>query len=452
MKKKVMAVVIASIMASSMLAGCGSSNSGETGTGSEVSDEAEGAAEEAGNAEAASGDPVTITFMHDWPEHEAAFTKIVEDFEAANPNIKVETQVITWDVLTQTLTTDFAAGEAPDVACCWSSQMGSFNALGGVYDLTPYMDANDGEWRNSLLTSAVQVGTVNDQVFCVPFRTTSTVLAYNKTMMEENGWEVPKNVDEMEALMDKVKEKDIKPLIVPGTPGGYHFDTVAQTFALYNLYDSGQLTTPEYLSGRDPKVSDAFTKAGTKLRDWMDKGYIDATGLSMTREDASGQFYQQKGLFVFMNNNELGDMEKNAKEAGFEIGVMGFPAPEGHPQLLFNFGADSFMVYSGTEHPDEAVKFLQYITSEEVQQEFGNSTGSVMANKNCSYENENQATFSKIFSESESYRINYDYNAGDVGGDVAKVTSNFVADPSVTPEEYGQQVEETFTKCLEENG
>ena len=110
------------------------------------------------------------------------------------------------------------------------------------------------------------------------------------------------------------------------------------------------------------------------------------------------------------------------------------------------------MVYSGTEHPDEAVKFLQYITSEEVQQEFGNSTGSVMANKNCSYENENQAAFSKIFSESESYRINYDYNAGDVGGDVAKVTSNFVADPSVTPEEYGQQVEETFTKCLEENG
>lgn len=51
----------------------------------------------------------------------------------------------------------------------------------------------------------------------------------------------------------------------------------------------------------------------------------------MTREDATGQFYLQKGLFAFVNNNELTDLEKNSAEAGFEIGVMAFPAPEGTP-------------------------------------------------------------------------------------------------------------------------
>lgn len=133
-------------------------------------------------AQTTDGEPVTITFMHDWPEYEAEFTQMISDFEAANPDIKVETQVITWDVLTQTLTTAFAAGEAPDVACCWANQMGSFNSVGATYDLTPYLEENNNEWRDSLLAPAVQSGTVNDQVFCIPFRTTCTVLAYNKTI------------------------------------------------------------------------------------------------------------------------------------------------------------------------------------------------------------------------------------------------------------------------------
>lgn len=66
----------------------------------------------------------------------------------------------------------------------------------------------------------------------------------------------------------------------------------------------------------------------------MTKDYIDADSLAMTREDATGQFYLQKGLFAFVNNNELTDLEKNSAEAGFEIGVMAFPAPEGTPTLL----------------------------------------------------------------------------------------------------------------------
>ena len=36
----------------------------------------------------------------------------------------------------------------------------------------------------------------------------------------------------------------------------------------------------------------------------------------------------RKVLFAFVNNNELTDLEKNSAEAGFEIGVMAFPAPE----------------------------------------------------------------------------------------------------------------------------
>ena len=65
-------------------------------------------------------------------------------------------------------------------------------------------------------------------------------------------------------------------------------------------------------------VAKEYAEAGARLRDWVDKGYLDADSLAMTREDATGQFYLQKGLFAFVNNNELTDLEKNSAEAGFE--------------------------------------------------------------------------------------------------------------------------------------
>ena len=67
------------------------------------------------------------------------------------------------------------------------NQMGSFNSVGATYDLTPYLEENNNEWRDSLLAPAVQSGTVNDQVFCIPFRTTCTVLAYNKDVYKRQG-------------------------------------------------------------------------------------------------------------------------------------------------------------------------------------------------------------------------------------------------------------------------
>ena len=85
--------------------------------------------------------------MHDWPEYETQFNQIIEDFEQLNPDIEIETTVITWDVLTKTLQTAFASGDAPDVTCCWLDRMGGFNSLGAAYDLTEAMEADGASWK-----------------------------------------------------------------------------------------------------------------------------------------------------------------------------------------------------------------------------------------------------------------------------------------------------------------
>lgn len=122
MKNKKIALLLASVLAiSTMLTGCGggSDSGSSSGTAQEESEGKEEASaaedtateaadtekEEASATEEASGEAVTLTFMHDWPEYTAEFEEMVAEFEAENPNITVETQIITWDVMNQTLLT-----------------------------------------------------------------------------------------------------------------------------------------------------------------------------------------------------------------------------------------------------------------------------------------------------------------------------------------------------------
>ncbi len=409
-------------------------------------------AQGASEAQSSSGSSgkVTITFMHDWPEYEEKFNEIVAGFEAENPDIRVETTVITWDILTKTLTTSFATGEAFDVAACWLDRVGGFDAVGACYDFTADMDADGGEWRNEFIAPSLQLGTVNGKVLGIPFRSTCTVLVYNSTLMEKYGWKEPETLEEFEALLAAAKAEGLIPLIAPGNPEGFQLHSILKTFAEHEMYRTGVLLKDEYLCGRYYEVADEFAKAGERLRDWMNKGYIPASALALTASEASSLFYSQKGLVYFANNNELAALESNSAEAGFKIRFMPFPSPEGVPTILYNYGVDGWMVYSGTKHPAEAVRFLKYISSTEVQQKFGLETLSVMGNRNCIYKDEYQNDFVEIFSDAKSYRIKFDYLQGSLVTDEALAVADFVADPSISAEAFGEKIREIKKNCIEE--
>lgn len=454
MKKTVRSMVAASlvgVMAVS-LAGCGSNNQtpSET-TAKETEVTGEKTSETTAKETEATGEKITLRFMHDWPEYETQFNQIIEDFEQLNPDIEIETTVITWDVLTKTLQTAFASGDAPDVTCCWLDRMGGFNALGAAYDLTEAMEADGASWKNEFIPVSLDLGTVGEKILGVPFRSTCTVLVYNKTMLEENGWQEPKNQTELVELMEQVKAKGIIPLIAPGNPQGFQLASLTRTLAEPELYKSGKLTSEEYLSGHLSDVSAEYEIAGNKIKDWIAKGYIDKNALALTKEEAATQFYTGKGLIYFANNNELTALEENAAEAGIELGFMAFPPEEGVPTLLYNFGVDGWMVYSGTKYPEQSIRFLKYLSQLDVQQKFGQETLSVMGNKGCVYEDENQNKFVEIFSNAKSYRIKFDYSQGSLITDEALAIADFIADENATGADLGKTIADLKQKCIEEN-
>ena len=391
----------------------------------------------------------SITVWEHAYSFEEALKAVIEGFKAKYPNVEVDYEIKASDYQ-QVLATALQSGEGPDLF--WTNGtatdiMPGYVNNGMVEDLTDVVDF-------SIITDdAMKLATIDGKQYSVPWLTMdSRACFYNKDIFAENGWEVPTTLEEFETLLGEAAKAGVTPLLTPGNPHGFQIASLVETFALHYMYDAGYLKNNDYLTGHYTDVAKEYAEAGARLRDWVDKGYIDADSLAMTREDSTGQFYLQKGLFAFVNNNELTDLEKNSAEAGFEIGVMAFPAPEGTPTLLHNFGVDGFMVYSGTKYPEQSARFLKYITSKDVQQKFGNETLSVMANKDCTYDNANQSEFAEIFSSAESYRKNYDYSAGDIGSDTGDLEAEFLSDPSETPEEFGQKIEDAYVKLLEENG
>lgn len=392
-----------------------------------------------------------ISFLHIWPEHEQDFEQIIGDFEEENPDIKVNTSIVPWSEILSTTQNSFVTGDTPDVSFAWMEFLGGYNDLGQTLDLTPYLDENNGEWRNVFLKSALDLGTVNGQAAGIPFRMTAPVLCYNKTMLEEHNWKLPETLEAFEALNPQVVEAGITPVLAPGNPQGFQLASMVRTFAEFELYQSGKLQKEDYLAGLYTEVGDEYAKAAERGRTWLDNGWVGKDSLAIQREEAQSLFFTGKGLFFFANNNELTALRDLADESGMEVDFIGFPTFEGMPGLIFNLGADGFFVSNQTEHPDQAVRFLKYITSNKVQKNWGETVLSLMSNQNVEYLDPDQKTLAEIVMGSESYRMRPGYNQGNLITDLNVSVADFLAEPSMTPEEYGRQVQELFEKVKEEN-
>ncbi len=459
-KRSLLAGCLAAAMSLTLIA-CGSSGGTQESVDTPAvsaeseADQAEGAGEAeavqetAGEEKTGSGDVVELEWLHIWPEYDDIWKEAVADFEAQHENIKINTIAISWDKLSNSLLTYFAGGDAPDVMPTWST--GRYQAMGAIMDLTPYLEADNGAWKNTFGGAGLGVGKVGDSYYSVPLRTTATLMIYNKTMMDEHGWKEPATQEEFEALMEEIKAAGITPLVCPGNPEGYQIAVIGNNFAEHKLYANGKLEDPEYRSGHMSDIGEEYTYAAEKLRKWYDNGWIDANATGMTRDEAGQAFYTQKGVFYFSNNNEYANHAQAAAEAGFELGAMAMPAPEGTPVIINNFGADSWMVSAKTEHPDECIEWLKYLSSDEFMQNFADKTSSVVGNASVTYSDAAMQKFADIFSGTQCYRINADYVSNDCNIDINMEMINYLLDPAYTPEKLGEYAANAWAENIAEN-
>lgn len=364
--KKVLSVICTAAMLGVVLSGCASSEKGEAAKTTEnVSSEAMGGdGSEAEGSESAKGNGVTrIRFYGS----DADYNKnIVAGFEAENPDIKVDIVPIDFDNAEQVIKTGIASGDPVDVSFFWGTQMNAFSSDGMALDLTSYLTENDNEWLNTFVPAYIDSAKIDGKYYAVSYQPVIETLFYNKDLFEQYNVNLPSTWNELVEACKVFKENGIYGI------GDWNTQN-HQLLQFAYQYMANDGTLEEYTSGR----GDFTQNAGLKkcLENWKtvyDNGYWypGEGALTTTMEQTQAAWYQGKIAVMFDAGSHAGDYEANCE---FNVGILPFPYVEEGGKYALNTVTNALFIPANAKHPEEAVRFIKYYTSDAGIQEVINS-------------------------------------------------------------------------------
>ena len=227
---------------------------------------------------------------------------------------------------------------------------------------------------SELPTSVLNQNAIDGGVYLLPVSYAMYGIFYNKTLMEEKGWEVPENFPELEALCGEIEAEGL----IPGVAGTL---LTGNTFsAVFNLAKTDWLTTPEGLTWEQEFLAGNATAEG-HWEDTMDyvQRYMDIGMFHTDPEDRNNP----KMILDYLGNRKavFGTMVATVNitefpETGDELGMMPYISEDGSKNIYmynpyFYFGISERLAQPGNEEKlEEAVKILSLLYTPEGQAAF----------------------------------------------------------------------------------
>ncbi len=231
------------------------------------------------------------------------------EYEALNPGVTVNFQVMEEGDLRNSVTADVASGAGQyDIVTIGAYETPQWGANGWLVDLTPYLEADPDYDVEDILPPVRDAISYDGQQYAVPFYGESSILMYNKEIMDAAGITVPNNPTwpEIREIAAQVNSDDVDGICMRGKPGwGDLFaplTTVVQTFGggWYDMDWNATVDTPEWReavtfykemldeSGQDDPVSYSFNECLTLLKNGETAMWADASvAASMLEADDS---------------------------------------------------------------------------------------------------------------------------------------------------------------------
>jgi ABC-type glycerol-3-phosphate transport system substrate-binding protein len=304
--------------------------------------------------------PVVLQF---WEGHsvqeETATVRMIEAFEKANPNIKIQRTKVSFGGNFEKITTAVASGTAPDVSPIWSGFLTQFAASGSLLDLNKHGAANI---KSSIYPSAWEYVQYKDGVYGVPYAQDPRMIVYNLDAFKEVGLEKgPATLDELYASAKALSKKSGNVVDRYGLAVGDQDNLIY--FYVSLLYAHGGLI----FNADETEVAfnnDAGIKAAAYIGKLSKEGLISTNVPQdgMRRGLLTGRFGMIfDGPWIFYSAANLGQPAQP-----FDIVPFPSATPGGPSGTVASIGA--YTAFASTKHPQEAAKFVMFMASPEAQQ------------------------------------------------------------------------------------
>ena len=267
--KKVLAAMLALAMSLSLVA-CG--GGGAASTPADTSKPADASASTSAPAPAEKVELNVIAAQYG-TETAAWWEGFVKDFEAANEDIDLTVDVVSWNDIYTVVNTRIANGQAPDIL-----NIDVFADYQADELLLPAEDYISDETYAKFYPSFLEQSVVDGTVWAVPDLASARAMYYNKDILAEVGVEVPTTWDELKDVCQKIVDHyngEVYPWGVDMTT-----DEGQACFAYYIWNNGGDFTDAE---GNWTLNSAENVEAIEFIIDMVKNGYTNSDPATETR-------------------------------------------------------------------------------------------------------------------------------------------------------------------------
>ena len=271
-RKRILSAILALLCAAGLLSGCGS----ETGKDSEH--------------------PV-ITMNAPYRNMSMFYDLIKEKY----PEVNLEIIPYNGQNYTSYVLDMRTAGQMPDI------YFTTYYTPGRQDDAADFLDLSAYDFSGNYSQSRLREVTLNGAVYMLPLGYNALGITYNKTLLDANGWTLPTNLSELEALKQQVENAGYifcrNQLQYPGY--GFQY--------LCNILDTGFLSSIDGIQWQNAFISGEANVEDTQemmedlqlLDRWKNIGMLNGDGTPDSDNATKKQMVEGNTLFLVGNSNDL---------------------------------------------------------------------------------------------------------------------------------------------------
>ena len=346
MKKRFTACMIGATLLTAALTGC----SGGKTADAPASSADQTTAAEAASTDAASGENVEL------------YNTLVNKFMEENPDIQVNVTLA--ESTTTTLISRVAAGNIPQLVSVfpWNASYKDMFREGLFMDLT------DQDFMKRVTPSVLERCEVNGKQYSLPLTTNSFGLYYNVDIFNELGLTIPKTMDEMWGICDKLVEAGIQPFSFPDKKAvriNQQFDRMLIGCVDHDFYSKcDEQINGSYNIKDDPNIR-KYAETILKLRE-----YGNPDSLGYDDEPAYEEFTSGKSAMYIDGSWAVTTFETMNPDLNFNCTAIPAITTDdfwtcGTVDTAYSISADCT-----PEQQDACIRFLDFLVREDIAQEF----------------------------------------------------------------------------------
>jgi multiple sugar transport system substrate-binding protein len=293
--------------------------------------------------------------------------EIVAKFNEANPETEVKIEYVSYDALHDKISTAMATTPpAYDVVLVDDIWYAEFVKNGYLWDISEKLDADT---KTSVFAAAWDITTVDGKAYGMPWMLDEKYFFYNEQILADAGISAPPTTwEEMMEQSQIIKDKGLVDYPMVWSWG--QAETAICDFVAL-LYGNGG-------SFMDETGKPAFNNAqGVETVQWMvdsiDAGLTNPASISYVEEDVRNTFSQGKAAFAinWLYMYDLAALNAEESQVVGQVKMSLIPVFEGNTQPSASInGSMGFSVIEKSPVREAAWKYVQFLTSEEIQNEY----------------------------------------------------------------------------------